>query len=141
MVKDAETHSEEDRKERERIEARNEADTLVYSTEKMLRENGAALSPEERAKIESGIADLKRAVEGGDANAVKAQGRGLERRRRRREAGSTRTGRSAAGCAGPETGSADSVHDGAPSSAAQQDRGEKVYDAECEVMDDERKAG
>ncbi len=142
MVKDAETHSEEDRKERELIEARNEADTLVYSTEKMLRENGPALSPEDRGNIESGIAGLKRAMEGGDANAIKTTRASLEKAAQ--EAGSRlyqNAAGSRTGAQDPEPGSADSGHDGSSSSAAEQGSGEKVYDAEYEVMDDERKAG
>ena len=104
MVKDAETHSEEDRKERELIEARNEADSLVYATEKMLRENGAALSPDDRSKIESDVSGLKQAMESGEVNAIKSARAVLERTAQ--EVGS-RLYQNAAGQpkgAGPEAG-------------------------------------
>ncbi len=144
MVKDAESHSEEDRKERELIEARNEADTLAYSTERMLRENGAALSPEDRGKIESAVSELKRAKEGSDVNAIRTARAGLERAAQ--EAGSRlykNAGGPQAGAQGPgpEPRRADPEQDGGSPHAAGQGSGEKVYDAEYEVMDDERKAG
>jgi molecular chaperone DnaK len=72
MVKDAEAHAEEDRKRREEAETRNNADSLVYQTEKLLREQGDAVSPEERAAVEGPLSDLKKALEGNDAAAIKA---------------------------------------------------------------------
>jgi molecular chaperone DnaK len=141
MVKDAEAHSEEDKKERERIDARNEADTLIYATEKMLRENGAALTPEDRGKLESGISGLKRAIESGDVSAIRTARAGLEQAAQ--EAGS-RLYKNAAGPQtgpGPEAGPVHGEHNGGSSDAAGQGRGDKVYDAEYKVMDDERKAG
>ena len=59
MVKDAEAHAEEDRKRREEAEVRNQADTLVYQTEKLLREQGEKISGDEKAAVESALADLK----------------------------------------------------------------------------------
>ena len=59
MVREAEAHAEEDKKERARIDARNEADSLVYSTEKSLKEYGDKIGPEDKAKIDAAIADLK----------------------------------------------------------------------------------
>ncbi|NBK23318.1 MAG: molecular chaperone DnaK [Spirochaetia bacterium] len=59
MVREAEAHAEEDKKERARIDARNEADSLVYSTEKSLKEYGDKISSEDKATIESSIAELK----------------------------------------------------------------------------------
>lgn len=60
MVKEAELHAEEDRKEKERVETMNEADTLIYSTEKSMKDLGDKLPPEEKQKIETAVADLKR---------------------------------------------------------------------------------
>ena len=71
MVKDAEAHAEEDRRRREEAEIRNNADTLVYSTEKVLREQGDKVSPDERAAVEQPLADLKKALEGNDSSAIK----------------------------------------------------------------------
>ena len=72
MVKDAEAHAEEDRKRREEAEIRNNADSLVYQTEKVLREQGDKVSPEEKAAVEEPLANLKKALEGSDTAAIKA---------------------------------------------------------------------
>ncbi|HKM08680.1 MAG TPA: Hsp70 family protein, partial [Sphaerochaeta sp.] len=69
MVREAEAHAEEDKKERSRIDARNEADSLVYSTEKSLKEYGDKISAEDKAKIENSIADLKKLLENQSSSA------------------------------------------------------------------------
>jgi len=71
MVRDAETHASEDKQKRELIEARNHADSLVYSTEKSLKEFGDKIDDGEKKKIEDGIAAVKKALEGSDAAAIK----------------------------------------------------------------------
>jgi molecular chaperone DnaK len=72
MRKDAEAHAEEDKKRREEIEIRNEADNSVYRSEKMLKENADKLSGDNKSKIESAIAEAKEALKGGDVSAIKA---------------------------------------------------------------------
>jgi molecular chaperone DnaK len=72
MVKDAEAHAEEDRKRREEAEIRNNADSLVYQTEKVLRDQGDKVSAEEKAAVEEPLANLKKALEGSDTAAIKA---------------------------------------------------------------------
>jgi molecular chaperone DnaK len=72
MVKDAEAHAEEDRKRREEAEIRNNADTLVYQTEKVLREQGDSVSSDERDAVEQPLANLKKALEGDDVAAIKS---------------------------------------------------------------------
>jgi molecular chaperone DnaK len=62
MVKDAEQHAAEDKRRKEQAEVRNHADTLVYSTEKLLREQGDKVHEDERTKIEGALADLKKLV-------------------------------------------------------------------------------
>jgi molecular chaperone DnaK len=71
MVKDAEAHAEDDRKRREEAEVRNSADTLVYQTEKLLKEQGDKISAEERSNVESKLGELKTALDGGDLEAIK----------------------------------------------------------------------
>jgi molecular chaperone DnaK len=66
MSKEAEAHAEEDKARREEIEARNQLDTLVYSVEKMLRENGDKISGAERGEVENAVADAKTALQSGD---------------------------------------------------------------------------
>ncbi|MFY9550844.1 MAG: molecular chaperone DnaK, partial [Thermoanaerobaculia bacterium] len=70
MVKDAAAHSEEDRKRREEIEAKNRLDTLVYSSEKTFNENRSKLEPGEASNFESALADAKRALETGGTQAM-----------------------------------------------------------------------
>jgi molecular chaperone DnaK len=72
MVRDAEAHAEEDRRRREEAEVRNNADTLVYQTEKLLREQGDKISGDEKTSVESALADLKTALSGTDVEAIKS---------------------------------------------------------------------
>jgi molecular chaperone DnaK len=72
MVKDAEAHAEDDRKRREEAEIRNNADSIVYQTEKVLREQGDKVSADEKEAVEQPLADLKKAMEGSDTAAIKA---------------------------------------------------------------------
>jgi molecular chaperone DnaK len=72
MVKDAEAHAEEDRQRREEAEVRNNADSLVYQTEKVLREQGEKVSSQEKAAVEAPLATLKKALEGNDTASIKA---------------------------------------------------------------------
>jgi molecular chaperone DnaK len=71
MAKDAESHSEEDKRKREEIETRNQLDGMVYNIEKMLREHGDKISGSERGDVENALADAKKALEGGDVAAMK----------------------------------------------------------------------
>jgi molecular chaperone DnaK len=72
MVKDAEAHAEEDKKRREAVEVRNEADNLVFRTEKLLSENGDKIGEDVKKPVEESLAELKTALEGEDIDAVKA---------------------------------------------------------------------
>ncbi|HEX6659284.1 MAG TPA: molecular chaperone DnaK [Ilumatobacter sp.] len=71
MVKDAEAHAEDDRKRREEAEVRNNADSLVYQTEKVLRDQGDKVSADERSAVEGPLSDLKKALEGNDTAAIR----------------------------------------------------------------------
>ena len=71
MVKDAEAHAEEDRQRRDEAEARNNADTLVYQTEKLLKEQGEKLVGDEKDRVESSLKELKDALAGTDVDAIK----------------------------------------------------------------------
>jgi molecular chaperone DnaK len=72
MVRDAEAHADEDRRRREEAEVRNNADTLVYQTEKLLREQGDRISGDEKEKVESGLSSLKEALQGSDIDASRS---------------------------------------------------------------------
>ena len=70
-VKDAEAHASEDKKKKEEIEARNNAESLVYNSEKTLKDLGDKISGEEKAKVEAEIANVKKALEGTDIENIK----------------------------------------------------------------------
>ena len=78
MVKDAEAHADEDKKQREAIDAKNEADSLVYQTEKSLKELGDKINGAEKQKVEDAVADLKKAIEGGNTDDIKAKTEALK---------------------------------------------------------------
>ena len=78
MVKDAEAHAEEDKKQKEEVEVRNQTDSLCYSTEQTLNELGDKVSADVKSKAESAIADAKKALEGSDVEAIKAAGESLQ---------------------------------------------------------------
>ena len=71
MVRDAEEYAEEDRRRREEAEIRNQADTLVYSTEKFLAENDEKVPADVKSEVQTAIADLKKAIEGNDIEVIK----------------------------------------------------------------------
>ena len=71
MVKDAEANAETDKKKREEVDVKNQADSLVFQVEKNIKEHGDKISPEDKAKIEADLKDLKEALEKNDAEAIK----------------------------------------------------------------------
>ena len=71
MVRDAEAHADDDRRRREEAEIRNQAETLVYQTEKLLREQGDKIAGDEKDKVEAGLKNVKDALAGSDIDAVK----------------------------------------------------------------------
>jgi len=72
MVKDAEAHAEEDRKQKEAIEARNQADSLVYTAEKELRDNADKIDPSIRSEVESKIEPVKQAIKDNDVDRMRS---------------------------------------------------------------------
>ncbi len=77
MVKEAEANAEADKKQRETIEAKNQAESLIHSTEKSLKDYGDKVSVEDKTAIETAITDLKGVLEGDDAEAIKDKTNGL----------------------------------------------------------------
>jgi molecular chaperone DnaK len=77
MVKDAELHADEDRKRREEVNTRNAAESLVNSAERLIRENGDKLEAEDKGRINNAVEDLKSALSGSDAAAIKAKSEAL----------------------------------------------------------------
>ena len=122
MVKDAEAHAEEDKKQKEEVEVRNQTDSLCYSTEQTLNELGDKVSADVKSKAEAAIADAKKALEGSDVEAIKAAGESLQS--------------VAYELAQVVYADAQQQTDGA---AGAQPAGDDVVDADYEVVDDEDK--
>jgi molecular chaperone DnaK len=72
MRKDAEAHAEDDKKRRDEIEQRNEADNAVYRSEKMLKDNAEKISGSDKSKIEEAVKEVKEAIKGGDAAVIRS---------------------------------------------------------------------
>jgi molecular chaperone DnaK len=130
MVKDAEAHAEEDKKRRGLVEARNQAEALIHSTEKAVAEHGSKVGESEKAAIETAIADLKSALSGEDADQIQAKSQVLAQ-------ASMKLGE-AMYRASQETGSGDGGDtDGGTASGGS---GEEVVDADFEeIPEDERR--
>ncbi len=77
MVKDAESNKEADKKKREAVDARNQADTIIHTTEKNLKEHGSKISDTDKKNIETGISDLRNALKGTDIEEVKKKTQSL----------------------------------------------------------------
>ena len=77
MVKDAEANKEADKKKRETVDVRNQADTIIHTTEKNLKEHGSKISDADKKTIETGISDLKNALKGTDTEEVKKKTQAL----------------------------------------------------------------
>jgi molecular chaperone DnaK len=132
LVKDAQAHTEEDKKRRKTAEAKNQADTLIYQTEKNLSEHGDKIAPEDKTKIEETVASLKKAMEGTDPEAIESAIQALTTASHKlaeemyKKASATAANGSGTD-AGGGTGSGETKTD------------EKVVDAEFEEVDKERK--
>ena len=72
MVRDAEAHAEEDRRRREEAEIRNNADSLVYQVEKLLKDQGDSVGTAERDQLQAALAEAKSTLEGGDTDAIRS---------------------------------------------------------------------
>ena len=147
MVKDAEIHADEDKSAREAAEARNEADSLIYATEKSLSDFGEKVSADDKEKITAAIAELKQAVEGNDGAAIKEKTEALKQvshklaeevYRDAQQKASADSGDAAAGTQDAGAGS-DSQSDG--DQGANGKGAGSVQDADYEVVDDDEKRG
>jgi molecular chaperone DnaK len=124
MVRDAEAHAAEDKRKREAIEARNQADSLIYQTEKSLKEYGDKVDASEKAKIEEAVAALKKSMEGNDPEAIKRDTEALM------QASHKLAEAMYAHAQAGEAGGAGEPHAGAETGP----KGEKVVDADFEEI-------
>ena len=141
MVKDAEMHADEDKRERERAEAHNEGDNLIYSTEKALKDYGDKVGSDDRMKIEAAIADLRKALEGTDVADIKARTETLKQAsfHLAEEVYKASSGQ-AQGQAGQQgQGGHGAGATGAGASGGRGSEKQNVEDVDYEVVDDEQK--
>ena len=129
LVREAEQHSEEDKRRKELIEARNLADSMIYSVEKNIKEFGDKVDAEEKTKIEEAINKTKKAMEGEDAQAIKsAQDELMNVSHKLAEA---MYAKSAGGQQGPGAGDGGAQQDNS-SGAASEKKDDDVVDADFE---------
>jgi molecular chaperone DnaK len=133
LVKDAQIHTEDDKKRRKLAEAKNQADNLVYQTEKNIAEYGDKVSAEDKTKIQDAVAELKKALEGTDAAAIESATQSLMTASHKLAEEMYKKAASAS--AAPGAGAGDGAGDGA--GGAKTD--EKVVDAEFEEVDKDKK--
>jgi molecular chaperone DnaK len=132
MVKDAESHAEDDRKFRELVESRNKADALIHSTEKALKEMGDKVPANDRASIESAMSDLKRVVTGDDKDVIETKAQALAQ-------ASQSLAQQAYAQAGAGAEAAGAAGAGQAGGGAQDGGQDDVLDAEFEEVKDKKK--
>ena len=125
MVKDAEANAEADKKKKEEVEAKNQAEALIHSTEKTLKENGDKISASDKSNIEEAVKTLKTTLEAGDVAAIKEKTDALMQ-------ASLKLGEAMYKAQGAQ-GAAGAEEQGA-SSGSEQPKDEKVVDADFEEV-------
>ncbi|MCY4373929.1 MAG: molecular chaperone DnaK [Spirochaetaceae bacterium] len=148
MVKDAEVHADEDKSAREAAEARNEADSLIYATEKSLSDYGDKVGADDREKITAAIAELKQAVEGNDNAAIREKTEALKQASHKlaEEVYKDAQQKASAEAGGPagdtqDAGAGNDSQSDADQGANGEGAGGSVQDADYEVVDDDEKRG
>jgi molecular chaperone DnaK len=130
MVKEAELHSADDKRRREKVEARNHADAMIHSTEKDLKEYGDKIGAADKEAIERAVADLKSVLDSDDPSAIQSKTEVLGQARMKLGEAMYRASQ------GQDAGGGAPGGGGGASSGGQQD--EKVVDAEFEEVDPEQ---
>ncbi len=126
MVKDAEAHAEEDKKQKDEIEVRNQTDSLCYGAEQTLKDLGDKVPADQKKEVEDAIAEAKKALEGTDIDAIKAAGEKLtEASQKLAQIVYSTTDEGAAAA-------------GQPGAGAASNGGDDVVDADYEVVDDDK---
>ena len=132
LVKNAQAHTEEDKKRRKTAEAKNQADTLIYQTEKNLSEHGDKIAAEDKAKIEEAVTALKKAMEGTDPEAIESATQTLT-------TASHKLAEEMYKKASASTASGNGADAGGGTGAGETKTDEKVVDAEFEEVDKDKK--
>ena len=132
MVKDAEANAEADKKKREEVDVKNQADSLVFQVEKNLKEHGDKIAAEDKSKIESDLKDLKDATEKNDLEAMKQKTQDLTQSSMKMGEAMYKDQQAAGGAAGAEQPQSDNQQE-AP-------KDDDVIDADYEEVDEDKKA-
>ena len=132
MVKDAEANAEADKKKREEVDVKNQADSLVFQVEKNLKEHGDKIAAEDKSKIESDLKDLKDAIEKNDLEAMKQKTQDLTQSSMKMGEAMYKDQQAAGGAAGAEQPQSDNQKE-AP-------KDDDVIDADYEEVDEDKKA-
>ena len=132
MVKDAEANAEADKKKREEVDVKNQADSLVFQVEKNLKEHGDKIAAEDKSKIESDLIDLKDAIEKNDLEAMKQKTQDLTQSSMKMGEAMYKDQQAAGGAAGAEQPQSDNQQE-AP-------KEDDVIDADYEEVDEDKKA-
>jgi molecular chaperone DnaK len=135
MVKEAELHAEEDKKERERAEVRNDADSMIYSTEKNIKDLGDKVNAEDKSRTEEAVAELRKALEGGDIQAIKDKTEALKQASYK-IAEEIYKSQAAQQGAGPQDFNADPGASSGAGNGGENDNTKSAEDADYEVVDD-----
>ena len=133
MVKDAEANAETDKKKREEVDVKNQADSLVFQVEKNIKEHGDKISPEDKSKIETDLKDLKEAIEKNDIELIKAKTQELTQSSMKMGEAMYKD-QQANTAPGAEGGEQPQPNDGAEAS-----KEDDVIDADFEEVDDDKK--
>ena len=132
MVKDAEANAEADKKKREEVDVKNQAESLVFQVEKNLKEHGEKINADDKSKIESDLKDLKEAVEKNDLDAIKQKTQDLTQSSMKMGEAMYKDQQAASGASGAEHPQSD------PKQEASKD--DDVIDADYEEVDEDKKA-
>ena len=132
MVKDAEANAEADKKKREEVDVKNQAESLVFQVEKNLKEHGEKINADDKSKIESDLKDLKEAVEKNDLDAMKQKTQDLTQSSMKMGEAMYKDQQAAGGAAGAEQPQSD------PKQESSKD--DDVIDADYEEVDEDKKA-
>ena len=134
MVKDAEANAESDKKKREEVDVKNQADSLVFQVEKNLKEHGDKISPEDKSKIETDLKDLKEAIEKNDLDLTKTKTQELTQSSMKMGEAMYKD-QQASGAPDAEGGEQPQ-----PNDKADAPKEDDVIDADFEEVDDDKKA-
>jgi len=138
MVHEAEEHASEDKQAREKVEVRNEADSLVYTTEKSLTDYGDKISADDKQKIESAVAELKTAVEKDDLEEMRSKMEALKQASYKLAEEVYKQAGAGQGAGGDGAdGSAQGQGPGDAAGAQSSESDQNVEDVDYEVVDDE----